>query len=133
MSSPLPPTPPLKVFGTPLVCRIVPMTGRELYDRLYLQFRRFLQGDPLNCRAASLGMGRGGRPTSGFGRVGAGSGAGGGAGAVGRLRLVDRDGTACCRCRWTESCVGCLIPPTDEESPVQPGETVAVDWHMSVM
>lgn len=32
----------LEVFGTPLVCRVVPMTGRQLYDKLYRRFSRFL-------------------------------------------------------------------------------------------
>ena len=31
------------VFGTPLVCRVVPMTGRQLYDKLYRRFYRFLR------------------------------------------------------------------------------------------
>lgn len=33
----------LEVFGTPLVCRVVPMTGRQLYDKLYRRFHRFLR------------------------------------------------------------------------------------------
>lgn len=32
-----------QVFGTPLVCRVVPMTGRQLYDKLYRRFHRFLR------------------------------------------------------------------------------------------
>lgn len=31
----------LEVFGTPLVCRVVPMSGRQLYDKLYRRFYRF--------------------------------------------------------------------------------------------
>lgn len=33
----------MEVFGTPLVCRVVPMTGRQLYDKLYRRFHRFLR------------------------------------------------------------------------------------------
>lgn len=50
-----------------------------------------------------------------------------------RLRLVNSSGAACSRCRWTDGCVGCFIPPTDEPCPVRAGDTVGVDWHMSVI
>ncbi|CAN0419084.1 unnamed protein product, partial [Ectocarpus sp. 8 AP-2014] len=43
----------LEVFGTPLVCRVVPMTGRQLYDKLYRRFHRFLRLKAGGVSAAS--------------------------------------------------------------------------------
>ncbi|CAN0468667.1 unnamed protein product, partial [Hapterophycus canaliculatus] len=50
-----------------------------------------------------------------------------------RLRLVESNGYACSRCRWTEGCVGCLIRPNDEPCGVRAGDSVGVDWHISVI
>lgn len=50
-----------------------------------------------------------------------------------RLRLVESNGYSCSRCKWMEGCVGCFIPPDDQLCPVKPGDTVAVDWHISVI
>lgn len=52
---------------------------------------------------------------------------------AGRLRLVESNGYACSRCRWTDGCVGCFIRPTDEPCPVRAGDSVGVDWHISVI
>lgn len=55
----------LEVFGTPLVCRVVPMTGRQLYDKLYRRFHRFLRlkagtvAHPCGGSAASVDWGYG--------------------------------------------------------------------------
>eukprot|EP00752_Nemacystus_decipiens_P010349 g9219.t1 len=47
----------LEVFGTPLVCRVVPMTGRQLYDKLYRRFHRFLRLKAGGVSAAAPGTG----------------------------------------------------------------------------
>lgn len=195
------------MFGTPLVCRVVPMTGRQLYDKLYRRFHRFLRLKAGGVSAASPGAppsssssssanppssrrrrgGGGGDPrfsggaTAGPTRAGNNNNAGDGSGfdvdsggdddddaedfgvqpcmgtgddrdcprtvratsawvAAGevnrwgfRLRLVESSGYACSRCRWTEGCVGCFIRPDDEPCPVRAGDSVGVDWHISVI
>lgn len=182
-----------QVFGTPLVCRVVPMTGRQLYDKLYRRFHRFLRlkaggvsaasstssprrrRDDNNLYGGSAAPGRGGSSSSATAAA-AGRGGrrtngekeeeeedGGGvqqpcmgtgddrdcpqtvratsawvaAGEVNRwgfrLRLVESNGYACSRCRWTEGCVGCFIRPDDEPCPVRAGDSVGVDWHISVI
>eukprot|EP00611_Tribonema_gayanum_P003002 TRINITY_DN12329_c0_g1_i2.p1 TRINITY_DN12329_c0_g1~~TRINITY_DN12329_c0_g1_i2.p1 ORF type:complete len:510 (-),score=172.92 TRINITY_DN12329_c0_g1_i2:141-1670(-) len=50
-----------------------------------------------------------------------------------RLRLVTYDGRACSRCPWLSGCLGCFIPPNDSPAGIRDGDTVAVDWHMTVM
>lgn len=50
-----------------------------------------------------------------------------------RLRLVENNGYACSRCKWTEGCVGCFIRPTDDPCPIKAGDSVGVDWHVSVI
>ncbi|CAM9931480.1 unnamed protein product, partial [Choristocarpus tenellus] len=159
-----------QVFGTPLVCRVIPMTGRDLYNRLFARFQRFLQVDSRKAPKSReqttpvgsdkmKGFASSGTGTWGGARASVGGRRGGvwgevegedygpqsvratskwvAAGKVNqwgfRLRLVNNSGLACSRCRWSEGCVGCLIPPTDEACPMKPGDTVAVDWHMSVM
>lgn len=191
--------PTKQVFGTPLVCRVVPMTGRQLYDKLYRRFHRFLRLKAGGISAASPGTGTttvsSGNPSSSRRRKAgdgnnldprataadpttAGNHNGGGcdvevydddddqefggvqpcmgtgddrdcprtvratsawvaAGEVNRwgfrLRLVESSGYACSRCRWTEGCVGCFIRPDDEPCPVRAGDSVGVDWHISVI
>lgn len=201
-----------QVFGTPLVCRVVPMTGRQLYDKLYRRFHRFLRlkaggvsaaspgstaaAAAANANASSSRQRKGdgygddndrcysggatatpaeaGRAAGNNNNDGGGGGGGGvvdgddaegefggvrpcmGAGddrdcprtvratsawvAAGevnrwgfRLRLVESSGYACSRCRWTEGCIGCFIRPDDEPCPVRAGDSVGVDWHISVV
>ncbi len=50
-----------------------------------------------------------------------------------RLTCVTRDGTACGKCNWLKGCVGCLIPPNSEEVGLKQNDTIAVDWHISIM
>jgi ubiquitin C-terminal hydrolase/Ca2+-binding EF-hand superfamily protein len=50
-----------------------------------------------------------------------------------RLRFVTNNGTACSRCHWLEGCIGCLIPCNDEPVDLRHGDTIAVDWHLSIM
>ncbi|CAM9632743.1 unnamed protein product [Ectocarpus sp. 12 AP-2014] len=187
----------LEVFGTPLVCRVVPMTGRQLYDKLYRRFHRFLRlkaggvsaasstssqrrrrdennlyggsaasgrsGSSSSSSTAAAAAGRGGRRANGEGEEEEEEEDGGGveqpcmgtgddrdcpqtvratsawvaAGEVNRwgfrLRLVESNGYACSRCRWTEGCVGCFIRPDDKPCPVRAGDSVGVDWHISVI
>jgi len=49
-----------------------------------------------------------------------------------RLRLVSRDGSRCALCNWFSCCVGCLIPCDDYPVIAMCGDSVAIDWHMSV-
>lgn len=193
---------PKQVFGTPLVCRVVPMTGRQLYDKLYRRFHRFLRLKAGGVSTASLGTDTTTTATATYSsrrRKGGGDGnySGGAAAAAAdptragttnnrggcvleddidddddeefggvqpcmgagddrdcprtvratsawvaagevnrwgfRLRLVESSGYACSRCRWTEGCVGCFIRPDDEPCPVRAGDSVGVDWHISVI
>lgn len=49
-----------------------------------------------------------------------------------RLRLVSRDGSRCALCPWFGCCVGCLIPCDDRPVIAMCGDSVAIDWHLSV-
>lgn len=49
-----------------------------------------------------------------------------------RLRLVSRDGTQCALCKWFSCCVGCLIPCDDYPTVAMCGDSISIDWHMSV-
>ena len=184
------------------MCRVVPMTGRQLYDKLYRRFHRFLRLKAGGMSAASPGTGTACSSSSSSRRRKSGDGtvhpprSGGAATTVGptrvgdkynkngydvgeddddeddeefggvqpcmgtgddrdcprtvratsawvaagevnrwgfRLRLVESSGYACSRCRWTEGCVGCFIRPDDEPCPVRAGDSVGVDWHISVI
>lgn len=48
------------------------------------------------------------------------------------LRLVSRDGSRCALCPWFSSCVGCVIPCDDYPAIAMCGDSIAVDWHLSV-
>ncbi len=50
-----------------------------------------------------------------------------------RLAWVSSNGTACGKCNWMKGCVGCLIPPNNEVVQLRHGDTIAVDWHISIM
>jgi len=151
------------------VCRVVPMTGRQLYDKLYRRFHRFLRLKAGGVSAASPGAAAAaGGASPSHQRKGGHNGDAGGhddfggvqpcmgtgddrdcprtvratsawvaAGEVNRwgfrLRLVESSGYACSRCRWTEGCVGCFIRPDDQPCPVRAGDSVGVDWHISVI
>ena len=49
-----------------------------------------------------------------------------------RLRLVSRDGSRCALCPWYSSCVGCVVPCDDYPAIAMCGDSIAVDWHLSV-
>lgn len=46
--------------------------------------------------------------------------------------MASRDGRRCLLCPWYECCVGCLIPDDDYPTIVMCGDSIALDWHMSV-
>ena len=50
-----------------------------------------------------------------------------------RLRLATRDGKRCSICPWYECCIGCIIPDDDYPTIVQDGDTIALDWHTSIL
>jgi len=49
-----------------------------------------------------------------------------------RLRLVSRDGNRCALCSWFSCCIGCLVPCDDSPAIAMCGDSIAIDWHMSV-
>ena len=49
-----------------------------------------------------------------------------------RLRLVSRDGSRCALCNWFSCCLGCLIPCDDYPVIAMCGDSISIDWHMSV-
>lgn len=49
-----------------------------------------------------------------------------------RLRLVSRDGSRCALCSWYSCCIGCLVPCDDFPVIAMCGDSIAIDWHMSV-
>ena len=50
-----------------------------------------------------------------------------------RLRFVTSNGYACSRSHWLKGCVGRLIVPSDDLIELSDSDTIAVDWHISVM
>lgn len=48
------------------------------------------------------------------------------------LRLVSRDGSRCALCSWYSCCVGCLIPCDDFPVIASCGDSLAIDWHLSM-
>jgi len=49
-----------------------------------------------------------------------------------RLRLVSRDGAKCALSSWYECCVGSLVPCDDAPVIAMCGDSISIDWHMSV-
>lgn len=49
-----------------------------------------------------------------------------------RLRFVSRDGSRCALCPWFACCIGCVIPCDDFPAIAMCGDSVAIDWHLSV-
>ena len=137
------------VFGSPLLVRIRDLegfTGKDLYFLISQRMQQFvnrpvnLSGHAANqnsnmstvptivtrqtrpsrqyrqrttCDIDSLCAGE--TPTYGF-----------------RLRLVSRDGGRCSLCPWFSSCVGCVIPCDDFPAITMCGDSIAVDWHLSI-
>jgi len=141
-----------KVFGTPMLLRVVELegyTGRDIYDLVAKRIMRFVpaqafrfllngvEKEPLReemyLTQKTPSTKRGGRqvrnkttsdmevascgqlPRYGF-----------------RLRIVSRDGKKCSLCSWYECCIGCLIPDDDSPTIALCGDSIALDWHISV-
>jgi len=49
-----------------------------------------------------------------------------------RLRLASREGRRCALCPWYECCIGCLIPDENKSTVVTNGDSIAIDWHFAV-
>lgn len=49
-----------------------------------------------------------------------------------RLRLASREGRRCAVCPWYECCIGCLIPDDANPTVVANGDSLAIDWHFAV-
>ncbi len=49
-----------------------------------------------------------------------------------RLRLVSRDGSRCALCTWFSCCIGCRVPCDDSPVIAMCGDSISIDWHMSV-
>ena len=143
-----------KVFGNPLLLRVVELegyTGRDLYDLVAKRIMKFvppeasrflLNGvdkfsfeDESTSQNANLPVfsKRGGRQ---FRRKTASDMEVTSCGHLPRygfrLRIVSRDGKKCSLCPWYECCVGCLVPDDDSPTIALCGDSIALDWHMLV-
>jgi len=148
------------VFGSPLLIRVRDLegyTGEDLYFHISKQIRRYIPNAPTkDCHGSSSssssreGDGIAAGPTAKSASVSrqdrrgrqhrqkttahmASVSAAGEIPPFGfRLRLVSRDGSRCAMCNWFSCCVGCLIPCDDYPAITMCGDSVAIDWHMSV-
>ena len=137
-------------FGSPLLLRIRDLegyTGEDLYAHIAKRMKRFVPNAPIKdshtpssssregivndtavTRQARRGRQHRQKTTSDMESVCAGEIPPYGF----RLRLVSRDGSRCALCTWYSCCVGCLIPCDDYPAIAMCGDSVAIDWHMSV-
>ncbi len=150
----------LAVFGSPLLLRVRDLegfTGNDLYALISKRIRRFVPNAPIvhdggstSSRNGDLGqdnvlsstddkgvpttrqMRRGRqhrqKTTADMESVSAGEIPPFGF----RLRLVSRDGSRCALCPWYACCVGCMIPCDDFPTIAMCGDSIAIDWHLSV-
>lgn len=142
------------VFGSPLLLRVRDLegyTGKDLYAHISRRMQRFVPNAPIRHeRSASSLSSKGDNPTMATstsvsrqtrrGRqhrqkttadmesVSAGDIPHYGF----RLRLVSRDGSRCALCNWFSCCVGCLVSCDDYPVIAMCGDSIAIDWHMSV-
>jgi hypothetical protein len=137
------------VFGSPLLVRIRDLegfTGKDLYSFISKRMQRFVPrptqtdegttsqhtidtGSPSAVtRQARRGRQHRHKTTSDMESLCAGDTPAHGF----RLRIVSRDGTRCSLCPWFSSCVGCVIPCDDFPAIAMCGDSIAVDWHLSV-
>jgi len=145
----------LRVFGTPLLLRIPDLegySGRDLYELIANRIEKYvtplaapflsqkntsLHGHcfdypdtDLSKKTEKLRVGRrqkskttndmeelsaGCLPRFGF-----------------RLRITSREGKQCSMCSWYECCLGCLVPDDHYPTIVMCGDTIVIDWHLSV-
>lgn len=142
------------VFGSPLLIRIRDLegyTGEDLYAHIAKRMLRFIPNVPVKDDHTPSSSSRGGdsaiddtvaavpwqarrgrqyrqKTTADMESVCAGEIPPYGF----RLRLVSRDGSRCALCAWYSCCVGCLIPCDDYPVIATCGDSIAVDWHLSV-
>lgn len=138
------------VFGSPLLLRVRDLegfTGEDLYAHIATRMRRYVPDAPVKddptppssskedgaTTAAASRQARRGRQhrqktTADMESVSAGEIPPFGF----RLRLVSRDGTRCALCNWFSCCVGCLVPCDDYPVIAMCGDSIAIDWHLSV-
>jgi len=145
------------VFGSPLLIRVRDLegyTGEDLYALISRRIRRFVPNAPANDarRSSSLSREESGlslgnkaaastvsrqarrgrqhrrKTTADMECVSAGE-----IPLFGfRLRLVSRDGSRCALCNWYSCCVGCLVPCDEYPVIAMCGDSISIDWHMSV-
>jgi len=150
----------LAVFGSPLLLRVRDLegyTGNDLYALISKRIRRFVPNAPMVHEGGSTSS-----QNSDFGQDNALSSTNDkgvattrqlrrgrqhrqkttadmetvSAGEIPpygfRLRLVSRDGSRCALCPWFACCVGCVIPCDDFPTIAMCGDSIAIDWHLSV-
>ena len=141
----------LIVFGSPQLLRVRDLedyTGRDLYALVSERMRRYVPNAPVaqnessSCSEDSnsgnglvtvIRQTRRGRQYRQKTTIDMENVAGGGIPPYGfRLRLVSRDGNRCALCQWYSCCVGCLIPCDDYPAIAMCGDSISIDWHLSV-
>lgn len=143
----------LSVFGSPLLLRVRELegyTGEDLYALVSERMQRFVphrsragaaggnneqpqsKGDDIpeqtNSRTTRRGRHHREKTLSDDETVAAGDVPPYGF----RLRLVSRDGGKCALSSWYECCVGSLVPCDDAPVIAMCGDSISIDWHMSV-
>ena len=149
----------LAVFGSPLLLRVRDLegyTGRDLYTHVSKRIRRFVPNAPIALGESSSSTDRNNQepknptvnkevlaPTTRQTRRGRQHRikttadmecvAAGEIPRYGfRLRLISRDGSRCALCPWFACCIGCLIPCDYFPVIAMCGDSIAIDWHLSV-
>jgi hypothetical protein len=143
-----------RVFGTPLLLRVVELeglTGHGIYDLVSKRLRNvvpqaalnFLEnknGTPTSVEASMTpqegedGASQPGtrqqltKTTTDMEEVAAGAEPRYGF----RLRITSRDGRRCALCPWYECCIGCMVPDDDTRTVVMCGDSIVIDWHFAV-
>lgn len=141
------------VFGSPQLLRVRDLegyTGRDLYALISKRMQRYMPTAPIppenpshsdgsdsgsgeDLLATATRQTRRGRQYRQKTTIDMESVAGGEIPPYGfRLRLVSRDGSRCALCQWFSCCIGCLIPCDDYPTIAMCGDSIAIDWHLSV-
>lgn len=143
-----------RVFGTPLLLRVVELeglTGHGIYDLVSKRLRNFVPRAALKFLESKNGTPTG-VEVSMTPQEGADEASHSGtrqrlsktttdmeevaAGAVPRfgfrLRITSRDGRRCALCPWYECCIGCMVPDDDKRTVVMCGDSIVIDWHFAV-
>ena len=143
----------LTTFGSPQLLRVRDLegyTGRDLYALISERMRRYVPFSPAEGDSShssdegklvngsektriATRQERRGRQYRQKTTIDMESVAGGEIPSYGfRLRLVSRDGSRCALCPWYSCCVGCLIPCNDYPAIAMCGDSISIDWHLSV-